>query len=340
MGANCPLFSWSALGSNVGSVLLRVLHFATQKMLNRAGYIWEPRRRGELQIGVWRKSLRKKQPQSAPFGTKLVLIPGFGDTPLSWWPLLVALTPLLKRHYDELVLLDFPGYAGFLAQERPFDSMDRLEEVLTDVLDGLQPDTLLGHSLGGWLLARYAVRSSGERANQSPRRVPVRQLVLVDPAGVFESESARSAWIARWERVLEEGFAALKPHLFAKTPFWFRAVEREFSAFVGREDLKTFMRSVREEHFLGPELSKVATPVSILWGEHDALLPAATLSRWMERIPHARGAVIQGAGHSPHLEKPVVTAALLAQLLLGREPRRELTRFYKVLPSSPHVPTT
>lgn len=79
-------------------------------------------------------------------------------------------------------------------------------------------------------------------------------------------------------------------------------------------------------------LSAIKAPVWLIWGENDTLLPKSHLSIWLKGLSgaRARGYLIPGAGHSPHVERPFVTAALLTQILFGREPHNLGARWWKL----------
>jgi pimeloyl-ACP methyl ester carboxylesterase len=63
------------------------------------------------------------------------------------------------------------------------------------------------------------------------------------------------------------------------------------------------------------ELGHVQAPTLLLWGEHDALVPAAVAEAFTAAIPHARLVLIHGAGHVPMLERPAETASVLMDFL-------------------------
>src|SRR4051812_5776338 len=83
------------------------LSWITRRIFTANGYQWEPRRSGEIKLGYWKKSLRSKD-QRKSYPKRFVLIPGFGDSPLSWYSTISLLTPVLKGRYDEILLFDFP----------------------------------------------------------------------------------------------------------------------------------------------------------------------------------------------------------------------------------------
>lgn len=318
--------------------VLKSLHWLAHRALPAAGYQFELRRNGELKLGLWRKRLK------AEGNTRLVLIPGFGDTPLSWLPVIGMLLPIIRRRYDEIVLLDFPAYQGALARERGFDSMDLLMERTFDLLDELKPATLAGHSLGGWLASRYsALCGKGDRPKDlgetRHRRYggPTR-LILMDPSGAFGNAAIQEAWTRRFDDARNEGFHLMRPHVFAKEPVWFKYFLKEFLAFATHEDNLAFMRSVRPEHLSEPLLQHVKARTWLMWGELDTLTPPACAPGWLRALgpeTQARAVLIRGVGHSPHLEAPAKTATVLLQMLSDRASdlltRRGQGRWWEVM---------
>src|SRR5947209_7439570 len=90
---------------NLGKGLLRSTHWLAGAALKKAGYQFEVRRSGESKIGLWRKHFRPTPVR----GTKrFVLLPGWGDSPLSWLTVLSLLYSDLRKHYDEIVVFDYP----------------------------------------------------------------------------------------------------------------------------------------------------------------------------------------------------------------------------------------
>jgi pimeloyl-ACP methyl ester carboxylesterase len=317
--------------------ILKNLHRAGSAALYAAGFRWELRRSGEQKIGLWRKNWRKglvKNPR------RLVVIPGFGDTPLSWLPVLGLLRPVTRRNYDELVIFDFPGFAGFLSEHPAFPSMDMLLESTFDALDSLRPDTVLGHSLGGWLASSYAIACGKEkRPTRTSRRAysGPKTLVLVDPGGTFEDSTKREEWEHLFRSAMHLGFEAIRPHVFGREPFWFKFLGSEFARFIGQREIFDFMNSVQDVHLVENDLHEIKCKTWVLWGEHDSMMPASCAPVWVNKInrdqtedsPLARGVIIRGSGHSPQLEAPARTAAILGQILAGQEPHAWGARWWK-----------
>lgn len=266
---------WNELA---GRSALAGFHSAVARSLSPLGFKRDLRRRGELRFALWRLPLAKRShrgfmrpvvsavegqecaPDSLlnsqvvpglvarPDSRRRVLwIPGWGDTPVSWLPLAIAATRGLG--VDELVILDFPGFHGSLAHSRCITEMDRFFELTADLVREFRPETLVGHSLGGWLAARAALLAE----------IPPKRLLLMAPSGVcwsgdYEVESelqARNRWREEFEAVVAARSAEeYGRFLFAKTPPGWSKLGQWFVPFLKREDTTEFLASVRDDHYL------------------------------------------------------------------------------------------
>jgi len=70
--------------------------------------------------------------------------------------------------------------------------------------------------------------------------------------------------------------------------------------------------SLSESDFLR-EVDAVRTPLRLIWGARDRLLPDGTLEFFRRALPRAEVVLLEDAGHLPHIETPRALArALLA----------------------------
>lgn len=303
--------------------VIRYSHRAALRLFESLGSKFEVRHLGESRLGLLRWSIRKPAPGTRP--RRLLMVPGFGDTPLSWWTVLVGLKPILRRQVDEVLIADFPGFSGFLHDEAAFDSMDELVRVFRDVVDSLKPEVLIGHSLGAWLAADYAIE----------RPETVKRLILVDPGGLVVSEEDRKKYRGIFEEAIRTGSERLIPHVFAKTPLLMAFFQEEFFSFLLTDEIRAFLASFDDRHLLNERVGRIRAETTVLWGERDSMTPAAWMDQWLERLPADRkktGILIRGSGHSPQIEKPGVLIALFTQIFLGREPSNlALFPFWKVV---------
>jgi pimeloyl-ACP methyl ester carboxylesterase len=285
--------------------------------LRSLGYHWELLRFGEMKLGLWRNTVRRP---SLSYSKRLVLIPGFGDSPFSWTTVLWALQKVLKKQFDEIILVDFPGFGGFLANEKVIPSFDIMKETVGDVLDRLRPHTLLAHSLGGWLASHYALDCSLElrpklsrKAYQGPSR-----LVLLSPSGVDSGSQLEQHLDEVFRGALHHGFSQIRPHLFANEPFWLPHIEHHLDSFFRRSDVMQFVMSVKPKHSIQYDLGKIESDVFLLWGEKDTMIPVYSLNEWRRLFQIAEKdchvAVLPGTGHSPQIESPALLSRSIGQI--------------------------
>ena len=317
--------------------LLQGIHLMGEQLFRTLGYRWELRHSGEAKLGYFKKVLRAKDHKKA-YPTRFVLVPGFGDSPLSWALVLFFLQPILKQNFDEVILFDFPGYGGFLSRDKAFPSLDMMILSLNDALDSLKPHTILGHSLGGWLSANYAALcGGGSRPTANPRNYSGPDtILLVNSSGIFPNEKLKRRLTEIFLSVVDGGFAPLRPHLFFKEPSWFKLVARQFMSFLSREDIIEFMKTVKEEHTIADIAHQIKSKVWLIWGEEDTLVPISCAPAWLEHLNpalHHQHHVIflHRAGHSPHIEQPAVVAAVLAQILSGSVPHSRGKRWWRIM---------
>ncbi len=275
--------------------------------MHRIGFHFYAESCGEgRQIGVWTKRFKPEQPDLQR--KKLVIVPGFGDSPLSWWSLLAPFERSLKAIYSEWAILDFPGYAGFLSKEKGFDSISHLLDSSDQLLRKIGPTTLFGHSLGGWISIHHAVHSLD--AGQD-----LKKLVLMNPSGVLMREDDEVLWRQIFDDALMYGFEGYKQHYVHKAPLWLPLIAPVLNEFFERKENRDFIASVAKEHFLNEKISKIGSHVNLIWSEFDRLNPTHWLEDWKGLLPKAEVTIMRNVGHSPQLERPFQTLATLGPIL-------------------------
>ncbi len=317
--------------------LLQSLHWATGALYRGMGFQWELHRNGDQKLGYWKIQFREKA-AGRSYPKRFVLIPGFGDTALSWQAQVLMLQPIFRQEFDELILIDLPGFGGFLSSERAFASVDLMLSAVGDALDYLKPHTLLGHSLGGWLASSYASlcgqakRPIANRLNYSGPE----SLILVNPSGVYSEDRVKEELAIIFKAAVKSGFLQLKPHLFLHEPFWFRYIEDHFRRLYQREDIAQLLESAKSEHDLKMSVGQIQSEIWMIWGEKDSLIPSSCLDAWLSCLNPAlkdrhHAVVLKSVGHCPQLEAPWATSAVMGQILKNRIPAKLGGRWWKVL---------
>ena len=239
-------------------------------------------------------------------GAPVVLIHGFGAA-LDWWD---AITPELARNH-KVIRLDLIGHGGTEAPGSGY-AIERQAALVKAVLDklGISRTVVVGHSMGGEVATAFTV------ANPES----VERLVLIDsppkPETAFTLGTrlalkpliGQGLWRLRNDTVLRQaltqGFAPGFPvpekfvaDLWQLTYTVFHKAHDDSIAYVTEEG------SPRRLAALDP-----VPPLLVIFGTQDALISpeSATL---FETMPGARLVMIDGAGHSPMVEKPEETLA-------------------------------
>jgi 2-succinyl-6-hydroxy-2,4-cyclohexadiene-1-carboxylate synthase len=236
-------------------------------------------------------------------GPRVALVHGFTQTLASWAPLAGRL-----RARWEVVRVDLPGHGGSGAVRADLPGAAAL------LADAAGPAAYLGYSLGGRVCLRLAL----------DRPDLVRALVLLGASPGIADASERAARRAADEalaRDLErDGVAAfldrwLAGPLFATLPA--ERAGREERLGNGAAGLAAALRllGTGAQAPLWPRLPGLAAPVLLVAGELDGKF-AALAARMAASIgPRARVALVPGAGHAAHLERPERFAELVEEFL-------------------------
>jgi 2-succinyl-6-hydroxy-2,4-cyclohexadiene-1-carboxylate synthase len=233
----------------------------------------------------------------------VVLVHGFTQTLASW----EAVGKRLEER-REVMRVDLPGHGGSGAVRAEFDEAARL------VGEAGGKAAYVGYSLGGRLCLRLAL--------DRPDLVPALALIgaspgIADPAGRVERRAADEALAERIER---EGVAAfldgwLAGPLFATLPE--TAAGRAERLANTADGLAWALRALGTgaQEPLWDRLAGLRPPTLLLAGELDAKF--TTIARQMAAAigPTAEVALVPGAGHAAHLERPAEVAARLEAFL-------------------------
>lgn len=199
---------------------------------------------------------------------------------------------------------DIPGYGQ---SERPewARNVRDLAITLNLLLDALKLDStvLMGLGFGGWLAAEMAAM------NQSRLEL----LMLVAPAGIRPLQGKIfDQFFVSHEDYVKRGFhdARCFEQQFGELASSDQLVEwdinREMTTRVG---WKPYMFDRALPHVI----RSVEVPTLLVWGEDDRIVPASCGEQFLQAMPNARLAVVQGAGHWLEMEQPERLAELVSQ---------------------------
>lgn len=249
-------------------------------------------------------------------GPPLLLLHGFTGSTESWAPLREAIVERVTT-----IAVDLPGHGRSTSPADPARyALARLVEDLTSVLDALSLErtSLLGYSLGGRAALRFALARPGR----------VSALVIESASPGIAKPAERAARVvadaARADRIEHEGIAAFVDE-WERLPLWASqaALPLEARSRLRAQRLANDHRGLANSlrgagagldlPVLG-RLGALKVPTLLVAGALDGQY--AELARQMEgAIPGARLAIVPGAGHAVHLERPDELAALVLRFL-------------------------
>jgi pyruvate dehydrogenase E2 component (dihydrolipoyllysine-residue acetyltransferase) len=225
-------------------------------------------------------------------GEPLVLLHGFGGDLNNW----LFTAPVLAAEHT-VYALDLPGHGSSSKDVGPGD-LDFLVGAVRQFLDrqGLERVHLVGHSLGGLIAAGLALESH-ER---------VASLTLVASVGL--GEEINREYIDGF--IAAESRRELKPALellYADRSLVTRQLVDDVLKYKRIDGVDQALRAIggnvfgggRQRIVIADRLAELATPLLVVWGRDDRIIPAAHT----EHVPDdAQIHLLEGQGHSPHME--------------------------------------
>jgi pimeloyl-ACP methyl ester carboxylesterase len=220
----------------------------------------------------------------------LFLHPGIGIDPAA---------PVLG-HLARSMRLLAPSHPGFGRSDLPrgFTTVDDLAYFYLDLLDALdlRETIVVGVSLGAWIAAEIATKSTARIA----------KLVLADAVGIRVSDDPEISDIADMFAMPEQEFIALTYHDPAKgarDPSW-----PDDRLVAQARNLESTARFAWGPYMHNPKLKgrlhRIGVPTLLLWGAQDRVVTPDYGRAYAAAIPGSRFALIDQAGHFPHLEQP------------------------------------
>jgi len=210
----------------------------------------------------------------------LVLVHGANDHAGTWF----TVAPALARSY-RIIIPDLPGHGESEPRSGPIPisiMVSQLETILASERDL----TLLGNSLGGWLVLLYALRN--------PERVS--RLFLEASGGLNRPLSSPLT-----ARDREEAMVVLRavhgPDVQPK--------EWVIDALLQRATDSPMLRFTEvQEHLIEHRLGELDVPATLIWGANDGVLPLSYAEALHQAIRGSSLHVLEGAAHIPHMQQP------------------------------------
>ncbi|HXQ52787.1 MAG TPA: alpha/beta fold hydrolase [Stellaceae bacterium] len=210
-----------------------------------------------------------------------------------------AKAPVIEAMADSARVLA-PSHPGFGRSEQPkaMTTIDDLAYFYLDAIEalGLKDAIVVGVSFGAWIAAEIAVKSC-ER---------IGHLVLADAFGIKVGD--------RETRDIADIFAMTEPQFNERAYFDPAFAARDYKS-LPEADLVIVARNreamarygwspYMHDPKLKGRLHRIRAKTLVLWGAADRIAAPDYGRAWSVAIPGARFALIERAGHFPHLEAP------------------------------------
>ena len=242
-------------------------------------------------------------------GTPVVLVHGLGGAALNW----AELAPLLAERYRVLVP-DLPGHG----LSTPLAAVPNLavfadRVALVAEREGMLPAMLVGHSLGGVVALRLALRrpddvtglvlasTAGISSTTRRARYGLQILRLIGPRRLVAPWSHRVADSTRLRYLVFGRWGASDPLILSR-----EAVDGFLAGTKLTSDSASAARAVVLDD-VRQELGELTCPVLVLWGARDNQLPLADGFELARRL-RAELRVIADCGHLLIGERPELCA--------------------------------
>jgi len=230
---------------------------------------------------------------------------------LAWWQ---RMMPLLARDH-RVIALDLRGFGGSEKPSSGYSMADQaafVAEALRRL--GVRRATVVGHSLGGTVATALTEVPGGY----------VSRLVIVDQApderfatAIDFAEELTTAPVigeALWQ--VTPDFAVKEGLQVAFAPGF--EVPEGFVDGFDQMTYTSYASDGNESAYLGEEplnrrIEKSGIPLLAIFGAEDQIYEAEPALAVYAKVPGAQTALVSGAGHSPNVEKPQRTAALILE---------------------------
>jgi pimeloyl-ACP methyl ester carboxylesterase len=243
-------------------------------------------------------------------GSPIVLIHCF-TCAINYWS---EMMPALARQH-RVVAIDLLGHGG---SEKPksgysvSNQADLIAQALAQL--GVSDAEVVGHSLGGAVAVALA--------QQSPALV--NRVFIVDTPPTHEEGDLGLVAKLGFAPVIGEAFWRIKPDFAVRKGLEVAfapgfKVPDEFVEDVNRMTFSAYDDSAdgfddyTKEEPLDQRMAETGKPLMVIMGAEEQIIdePAKRLAEYRATVPGTETKLVSGAGHSPNVEKPARTAALV-----------------------------
>ena len=194
-----------------------------------------------------------------------------------------------------VIVPDLPGFGKSDALSMPWDTnkyINWAEQFVKEL--GISDFYLLGHSFGGALASKIAVKHAQE----------VKKLFLVSAACV-RKKTGQKSFLKNISKVVKL-FYFLPYYGFFRKAFYKFIIRKSDYVYVDGIMKETYLNVVGED--LSFHLPFIKVPTVIIWGDKDESTPIEDARLINAKIKNSKLVIIPGAGHKLNKDQPEVLA--------------------------------
>jgi pimeloyl-ACP methyl ester carboxylesterase len=253
-------------------------------------------------------------------GPPILLIHGFGASSFTWSKII----PSLAADHT-IISLDLKGFGQ---SRKPRDGRYALQSQAAAVLNvintlGLDDLTVIGHSMGGGIALLVAMELEKQRPRRLNRLILIDSIACPQPLPLFIKvlrlpilgpvvlKIVPATWQVRY--VLRQVY--FNPGKIE------RDFVEEYAAPLRCRDGRAALIATAlaiippDAEKLIARYKQIRSPVLLLWGSHDRIVPISLAARLKAAIPGARYKVVPSCGHAPQEEEPQETLFRINEFL-------------------------
>lgn len=250
-------------------------------------------------------------------GSPIVLIHCFSCA-MNWWD---GMVPLLDKDH-RVITVDLLGHGG---SEKPGSGYTPANQakVVAEALDRLEVSnaTVAGHSLGGSVTVALS--------EQDPELVARAVIIDMPPdnsygdlgfiAGLaFQPLIGEALWQIKPDFSIRKGLGVAFAPGYDVPDAFVEDVKR--MTYTSYDESPNGVDDFLNEESLDQRMAATGKPLMVLMGAEEQIVddPQRALDQYKAAVPTAQTHLVAGAGHSPNVERPALTAKLL--LAFAEEP--------------------
>ncbi len=209
---------------------------------------------------------------------------------------------LLENRDYRVFVPDLPGFGKTPQPPKPW-TIDDYAEWTRGFCEknNLSQFFLLGHSFGGSLATKFAIRY--------PEKV--KKMILVDSAGIRKKRLKKEIQKAVAHFLNKFSFLQFYPQL---KKFAYKTIFRRSDYLLTEGIMKeTYLNVINDD--ISESFSKVSVPTLLIWGKNDKITPLWHAYFIKEKVAGAELQIMPGIKHNPHFESPEALAEKIIEFL-------------------------